>query len=63
MKRILKYLKHTTNVGLTINKSSSLLVSGFSDVVWTGIYWWVCYTFGANIMVCSKLDDSVGVKY
>lgn len=36
VKRILRYLKHTTKTGLTITKSSSLLASGFSYADWTG---------------------------
>lgn len=31
VKRILRYLKHTTKIGLKISKSSSLLVNAFSD--------------------------------
>lgn len=31
VKRIIRYLKHTKKLGLKIAKSSSLLVSGFSD--------------------------------
>ena len=36
VKRILRYIKYTTKVGLHINKSSSLLVSAFSDANWAG---------------------------
>jgi histone deacetylase 1/2 len=36
VKRILRYLKQTTNVGLKIGRSSSLLVSAFSDADWAG---------------------------
>jgi histone deacetylase 1/2 len=36
VKRIIRYLKYTFNVGLYISKSSSLLVSGFSDADWAG---------------------------
>jgi hypothetical protein len=35
VKRILRYLKHSIKTGLKICKSSSLLVSGFSDADWT----------------------------
>jgi hypothetical protein len=35
-KRILRYLKHTMGIGLNIRKSSSTLVSAFSDADWTG---------------------------
>ena len=36
VKRILRYLKHTTRLGLKIGKTTSLLVSGFSDADWAG---------------------------
>jgi hypothetical protein len=36
VKRILRYLKSCTRVGLRIIKSRSLLVTGFSDADWTG---------------------------
>lgn len=36
VKRILRYLKNTTNMGLKIRRGSSLLVSGFSDADWAG---------------------------
>jgi histone deacetylase 1/2 len=36
VKRILRYLKQTTNIGLKIGRSSSLLVSAFSDADWAG---------------------------
>jgi histone deacetylase 1/2 len=36
VKRILRYLKHTSALGLHIQKSSSLLLSGFSDADWAG---------------------------
>jgi hypothetical protein len=36
VKRILRYLKHTMEIGLKICKSSSLLVSAFSDADWAG---------------------------
>jgi histone deacetylase 1/2 len=36
VKRILRYLKGTLGVGLTIQKSPSMLVSAFSDVDWAG---------------------------
>ncbi|KAK1642839.1 hypothetical protein QYE76_060644 [Lolium multiflorum] len=35
-KRILRYVKHTLTVGLTFSKSSSTLVSAFSDADWAG---------------------------
>lgn len=35
-KRILRYLQHTMGYGLKIGKSSSMLVSGFSDADWAG---------------------------
>lgn len=35
-KRIVRYIKNTMNVGLTFNKSSSTLVSAFSDSDWAG---------------------------
>jgi hypothetical protein len=35
-KKILRYVSGTTNLGLTFRKSSSTLVSAFSDVVWAG---------------------------
>ena len=36
VKRILRYIKHTVKLGLQINKSSSLLVSAFTDADWAG---------------------------
>lgn len=36
VKRILRYLKHTIDLGLKISRSSSLLVSGYSDADWAG---------------------------
>lgn len=36
VKRILRYVKHTINLGLKFSKGSSLLVSGFSDADWAG---------------------------
>jgi histone deacetylase 1/2 len=36
VKRILRYLKQSTRVGLKISKSHSLLVSAFSDADWAG---------------------------
>lgn len=36
VKRILRYIKHTVKPGLQINKSSSLLVSAFTDADWAG---------------------------
>ncbi|XP_012701436.1 uncharacterized protein LOC105914402 [Setaria italica] len=36
VKRILRYLKHTMKIGLRISKTSSLLVSAFSDADWAG---------------------------
>jgi hypothetical protein len=36
VKRILRYLKSCTRLGLKITNNSSLLVSGFSDVDWAG---------------------------
>jgi hypothetical protein len=35
-KHLLRYVKGTVNLGLQITHSSSMLVSGFSDVDWTG---------------------------
>ena len=35
-KRIVRYVKHTMNLGLTFSKSSSTLVSAFSDSDWAG---------------------------
>jgi hypothetical protein len=35
-KRVLRYVKGTTNLGLQIVRSPSMLVSGFSDVDWVG---------------------------
>ena len=35
-KRIVRYVKDTVNLGLTFNKSSSTLVSAFSDSDWAG---------------------------
>jgi histone deacetylase 1/2 len=36
VKRILRYLKHTPSLGLHLQKSSSLLLSGFADAEWAG---------------------------
>jgi histone deacetylase 1/2 len=36
VKRILRYVKGTSDVGLRIMKSSSMLISGFSDADWAG---------------------------
>jgi hypothetical protein len=36
VKRILRYVKETLNMGLKFRKSSSMLVSGFSDADWAG---------------------------
>jgi len=36
VKRILRYLKQCTKLGLKIHKSSSTLVSAFSDADWAG---------------------------
>jgi hypothetical protein len=36
VKRILRYLKGCTKIGLKIAKNNSLLVSAFSDVDWAG---------------------------
>jgi hypothetical protein len=36
MKRILRFLKHTSNSGLHIWRSASTLVSDFSDTDWAG---------------------------
>jgi hypothetical protein len=36
VKRILRYVKHTLRYGLKITKSSSMLVSAFSDSDWAG---------------------------
>ena len=35
-KRIMRYLQHTPNVGLTFQKSRSTLLSAFSDADWAG---------------------------
>lgn len=35
-KRILRYVRHTLSVGLTFSKSTSTLVSAFSDSDWAG---------------------------
>jgi histone deacetylase 1/2 len=36
VKRILRYLKHTSSLGLLIQRSNSLLLSGFADADWAG---------------------------
>jgi hypothetical protein len=36
VKRILRYVKSSTKLGLKINKTNSLLVSAFSDAHWAG---------------------------
>jgi histone deacetylase 1/2 len=35
-KRILRYVKHTVDIGLTFMRSNSTLVSAFSDADWAG---------------------------
>jgi histone deacetylase 1/2 len=35
-KRILRYIQHTSSVGLVFNKTSSMIVSAFSDADWAG---------------------------
>lgn len=36
VKRILRYIKQCTSMGLNIDRSGSTLVSGFSDADWAG---------------------------
>jgi hypothetical protein len=36
VRRILRYVKGTNDVGLKITRSSSLILSGFSDADWAG---------------------------
>lgn len=36
VKRILRYVQGTVNLGLKFNQASSMLVSGFSDADWAG---------------------------
>jgi histone deacetylase 1/2 len=36
VKRILRYLKGNTRIGLKIQKSNSMMISGFSDADWAG---------------------------
>lgn len=36
MKRILRYIRHTIDLGLRFTKSSSMLLSAFSDADWAG---------------------------
>jgi hypothetical protein len=36
VKRILRYIKYCTRLGLRIHKSQSTLVSAFSDAHWAG---------------------------
>ena len=36
IKRIVRYIKHTTNLGLQFRRSNSTLVSTFSDADWVG---------------------------
>ena len=36
VKRILRYVKHTLDVGIKFSKSSSMCVSAFSDAEWAG---------------------------
>jgi histone deacetylase 1/2 len=36
VKRILRYIRQNTKIGLKIRKSNSMLVSGFSDSDWAG---------------------------
>jgi histone deacetylase 1/2 len=36
VKRVLRYLKHTVSFGLLLQRSSSLLLSGFADADWAG---------------------------
>jgi hypothetical protein len=38
IKRILRYVKDTLNIGTTFQKSSSTLLSAFSDADWAGCF-------------------------
>jgi len=71
VKRILRCLKHTMKVGLKINKSSSLLVSAFSDADWafclddrrsTGGF---TVFLGSNLVSweCKKTSNGVKVQH
>ena len=55
VKRILRYIKYTTKVGLHINKSSSLLVSAFSDADWAGCLDDRRSTRGFIVFLCPNL--------
>jgi hypothetical protein len=41
VKRILRYVNGTLNMGLKIGKSTSMLVSAFSDADWAGCVWMI----------------------
>jgi histone deacetylase 1/2 len=54
-KRILQYVKDTVNVGTTFQKSSSTLLSAFSDADWAGCLDDKCPTGGFVIFIGPKL--------
>jgi hypothetical protein len=55
VKRILRYVKGTLTIGLTIRNSSSLLLSAFADVDWAGFVDDRCSTGGFALFLGSNL--------
>jgi hypothetical protein len=55
VKRILRYIKSCINVGLRICKSSSTLVSGYSDADWVGSVDDRRFTWGFTIFLGNNL--------
>jgi histone deacetylase 1/2 len=58
VKRILRYVKSTINIGLTIPKSNSLCMSAFSDADWVGSVDDRCSTGGFVVIFGSSLISS-----
>lgn len=58
VKRILRHVQHTLGFGLRLNKSSSTLISAFSDVDWPGN---VCVCGGGGLLCFFNLTSSGGV--
>jgi hypothetical protein len=67
VKPILRYVRGTTNMGLHIMKSLSMLVSGFSDMEWARCLddrWLtegICYIYGfePSVMECHEVVDCI----
>jgi hypothetical protein len=65
VKRILRYIRYTTRLGLKITKCRSLLVSGFSDVDWAGSLddristWGYAIFLGTNLISWSARKQNI----